>query len=58
MFCAGMGELFCDSNEVYLNEFANVSDYYIYEGVTGRMTSKYVQRDDVIVEVDDPGKRS
>ena len=52
----GMGEIFCDSNEVYLDEYIDVSEYYIYDGVTGRMTSKYVERDGEIVEVDDPGE--
>ena len=44
-----MGELFCDK-EVYLEDYINVTNYYIYEGVTGRISSKYIEVDGEIVE--------
>ena len=52
-----MGELFCGYGEktVFMSDYLDVSQYYIYTGVHGRISSSYVQNEGDIAEVPNPG---
>lgn len=51
---AGMSAIDCNS-VVNLSQSVDVSNYYIYEGPFGRISSSYVSKDGQVVEVTNPG---
>ena len=51
-----MSEIFCEDKTVYMDDYLNVSQYYIYPGEFGRITSEYVERNGQIVETPGVGK--
>ena len=51
-----MGELYCGEKIVYMSDYLDISQYYVYEGVQGRVTSKYLKNPDGgVIEVENPG---
>lgn len=52
-----MSAIDCNS-VVDLSQSVDVSNYYIYDGAFGRMSSSYVSKDGQVVEVTNPGNDS
>ena len=51
---AGMQEVSC-FDMVQLEDYMDISQYYIHEGSKGRISSKYIYQDGEYIQVDDPG---
>ena len=44
-----MGELFCNK-DVVLEDYVDASNYYVYDGLMGRISSKYIENEDGEIE--------
>ena len=51
-----MGELFCNK-DVVLEDYVDVSNYYVYDGLMGRISSKYIENEDGEIEETPEGGR-